>query len=158
MMKIKDKIGVKGKVVCTLRNVHTGEKRVVEYYNLNPAVGRNAIATRLAGGGSDGDLAISYGAVGTDATAPASGDTTLGTSLKRKAVTLISSSGSSVNVRVYFSSGEGNGSLKEFGLFGGGSATATQDTGTLFQRVAINITKSSSETLTIESSININEG
>lgn len=165
--KYKTNIKTAGFVVCTLENIYTGEKKIYRYSffrksrlykNLMPTVGRNVIATRLAGSGSDGDLTISFGAVGTNISAPVSGNTVLGTELDRSAVSLISASGNTVNVRVFFGAGDAIGTLKEYGLFGGNSASSSVDTGTLFQHVAINITKSSSETLTIESNININEG
>ena len=59
-------------------------KRKSKYNNLIVTVCKTMIAKRLAGEGNDCN--ITYGAVGTNATAPAASDTTLGTELARKVV------------------------------------------------------------------------
>jgi len=146
--------GLKIKCLWTLRftNVETGKERLVKYTNLVVTVGKEMIAKRLAGDGNDCN--ITYVAVGTDNTAPDPSDTTLGAELARKAVTSISRSGTSVVVRGFFGASEANGTLAELGLFGE-SASATPDSGTLFNRALISETKTSSETLSIECQIDI---
>ena len=55
---------------------------------------------------------------------------------------------------IFFNTSEANAALKEIGLFGD-DATVTADTGTLFARAAIDKTKTSSETLTIDWDVEI---
>jgi hypothetical protein len=130
------------------KNIFTGEERIVEYKNIIVTVGLSMIAERLAGGSNNCD--ITYTAVGTDATAPALGDTTLGTELDRKAVTTISNSGTQVLISTFFGASEAIGTLTELGYFGE-AASATPDSGTMFNHAVISEVKTASETLTIQS-------
>lgn len=59
-----------------------------------------------------------------------------------------------VTVKGFFGAADANGALEEMGLFGE-AASATPDSGTLFNHAAISETKSSSETLTISITITI---
>jgi len=143
-------------IVCRwtlyFENVETGESRFATYDNLVVTAGKNMIAKRLAGGANDCD--ITYIAVGTDATAPDIADTTLGTELDRNTLTSIAAAGTAVTVKGFFGAADANGALEEMGLFGE-AASATPDSGTLFNHAAISETKSSSETLTISITITI---
>jgi len=151
--KIHEKFGIKGRHKFTFRDAVTGEiKRVSEYDNLIVNVCKNMIAQRLAGDGNGCN--ITYGAVGTNATAPAAGNTTLGTENARNAVTTISDSANVVNATTFFGASEANATLTEFGLFGE-AATGSADSGTMVNHTAISETKTSSETLTIESVLTI---
>ena len=152
-MKIESKIEITGIHKFIFRDAKTGKiLRQKVYKNLIMNVGKNMVANRLAGTGNSCD--ITYGAVGTSAAAPAADDTTLGTELDRVAVTAISASGSIVNVVCFFGASDGNGTLTEFGHFGE-AATGAADSGTILNHVVISETKTSAETLTIESSITI---
>lgn len=143
----------KGIIECVIRDARTGKIKRVHYYeNLVTQVALNMIADRLAGGSNNCD--ITYGAVGTNATVPVIGNTTLGTESARKAVSTIASSTSQVNVVTFFGASEANATLTEFGLFGE-AASGTVDTGTMFNHAVISETKTSSETLTITSTITI---
>ena len=122
------------------------------YYNLITTACKTMIAARLVGGSDDTD--ITYGAVGTGAGTPAIGDTTLFTELARKLLAGISSSGTVISATTFFGASDGNGTLTNFGLFGNG-ATGSADSGTLVNIVTITETKTSSETMTIESKITI---
>ncbi len=136
-----------------LKDALTGRlKSNNEYYNLITTACKTMIAARLAGGSSDTD--ITYGAVGTGAGTPAVGDTTLFTELTRKVLAGITSSGGVITATSFFGAADGNGVLTEFSMFGDG-ATASADSGTMINHVAISETKSSSETLTIESVISL---
>ncbi len=135
------------------RDAISGEiTRQKMYHNLITTACKTMIAARLAGGVADTD--ITYGAVGTNATAPAVGDTTLGTELARVALAGISSSGNVISATTFFGASEANGTLLEFSLFGNG-ASATPDSGTMINHTTIAEVKTTSETLTIESSITI---
>jgi len=155
-MKLKEKqFEIIGKIKFTLRNVKTGKCNVKKYKNIFVTTGKTAIARRLRNAGLIANEGIiTYGATGTGLNTPSVSDTKLQTELARKLV----ASGSNVNnittIIVYFSTSESNGSLKEFGLFGE-NATVSADSGTLFNRAAINIIKTSSQSLTIECQLTI---
>lgn len=142
-----------GRVRCVLTDVNTGKEEVHEVNNLIVTVCKNMVAARLAGEGNDCN--ITYGAVGTNNTAPAASDTTLGTELARKAVSLVSRSGNVVTCTTFFSTTEANGAIKEVGMFGQ-AASATPDSGTMINRTLISFTKSSSQTLSIQGTFTIN--
>ena len=144
---------IKGVHQFIMRNAITGE--IVSdntYHNLIPTVFRTMIAARLAGGTDDTDIA--YGALATGAGTPAIGDTTLSTELVRKVFATISSSGAVVTASTFFGASEGNGTLTQFGTFGNG-ATGAADSGTLCNIVAISEVKTSSETLSVESTFTV---
>jgi len=152
-MGIIDGVKMRGRHRFILRDIETG--KIISdrtYDNLIVSVCSDMIADRLAGGSSDCD--ITYGAVGTNATAPAIGDTTLGTELARNSLTSISAAGSIVSASTFFGSAEANGTLTEFGLFGQG-ASAAADSGVMINHAAISETKTTAETLSIESTITI---
>ena len=149
---------ITGKVICTLEDVRTGKIEIKEFDNLITNAGKVAIARRLVG---IAELANegknTYGATGTDATAPLVTDTVLGTELTRK----LKSSSSYVagtrksKFRVAFTTAESNGALKEFGLFGE-AASGAADSGTMFEHAAIDIVKDNTKTLIIEVVITVN--
>lgn len=126
------------------------------YHNVTCTVGRTQIRQAL---GNDTPTAtyLDYCAVGTDVTAPTVADTTLGTELARKQITLLTQASTQIVARTFFLTSEANGVLKEVGHFMD-DATGVADSGTLFDHVAINQTKTSSLTLTIICTININDG
>lgn len=148
-VKKEEHFSIKGINTFIFQDVLTGYIiRENVYENLITTACLTMIAARLAGGSDDTD--ITYGAVGTDDTAPAISDTTLGTENTRKALASISSSGGVITAVTFFGASDANAVLKEFGLFGNG-ATAAADSGTLVNHVAIDEEKTSSETLTVES-------
>ena len=121
------------------------------YRNVVPTVAHAAIAAQLGGVGTY-PAQITYAAVGTSATAPAAGDTKLGTELYRKAIAGASNVSNVLTVDAFYDETEANDTLNEAGIFGDGSAsqaTGTADSGILYSHVAISETKTSSETLTI---------
>lgn len=129
---------------------------VLQYDNVTCTVGRTEIAKGL-GNNSPAATYLEYCAVGTNAAVPAESDTTLGTELARKVITLLTQSTTSIEARTYWATTEGNGVLKEVGHFLD-DATAAADSGTLFNRVAINKTKTSSITLTLIQNFTISDG
>ena len=84
---------MKGVYTFTLRNIKTGEERIIVKENLIPTAGRAFIASRLAQVGSPQDIKVTHTALGTGTTAPANGDTQLQTETYRKAVASATSSG-----------------------------------------------------------------
>lgn len=151
-----DQIKISGKVRFIFTDVKTGKKEISKWHkNIIPTEGREAIGRRL------GNIAlkanegmVTYGAVGTGTTTPQNSDTQLETELFRKLIASASYSANVITIRTFYTTGEANGALKEFGLFGE-DASAAANSGTLFQRVNINRTKTASKTLTIESVITI---
>lgn len=155
MDRINEKAILFGRVKCILTDVKTGEQEIKEYNNLIVTVGKVAIARRLGGIAllaNEGQC--TYGAVGTDATAPLVTDTVLGTELARKALSVTSYVSNVITLRTFYTTAEANGALKEFGLFGE-AATAAADSGTMFNHAAIDLTKDNTKTLIVEVTITI---
>jgi hypothetical protein len=152
-MNIKDEIKrIKGDVQFDFYNTVTGKHDIYLVHNVFCTAGKNSIANRLKG--MDNVGMITYCAVGTNATAPNAADIKLGTELARKEVSVRSVSANIAVFSTYFTTTEGNGSLKEAGLFGD-AASATVNSGTLFCHTAINRTKSSTDTLTLTWTVTI---
>ncbi|MFC1511635.1 hypothetical protein ACFL5H_00370 [Candidatus Latescibacterota bacterium] len=152
VIAVGEKLKVSGIHRINLRHVRTGFVRSFVIRNIVVSTGKNMLAKRLAGEGNSCDL--TYAAVGTGTTAPAPGDTTLETELFRKQITQRSAVGNQVLVTVYFGPLEANGSLTEYALFGE-DASGTPDSGTMFNRAAINVNKTSSYTMTIDSTLTV---
>jgi len=149
-MKITSQINLQCNVTATVRDAVTGEiKQVVKAHNKIPTVGLTAIISHLTEASpTPSALLIRYCEVGTGTNVPASGDTTLQTSTGRTSLASISPSGTTAYITGFFNTSEGNGTLREAGLFIGGTTVA--GTGTLISRVAISITKTVADTLTLD--------
>jgi hypothetical protein len=152
-------LSVKVNLVATIRDAKTGRvKRVQKVHNIVPTVGRAAIASWLGNvSASPATLYPNYCALGTGTNVPANGDTTLQTETYRNLVASRTNASNVAYITGFFSAteypGAGSVTLKEAALFIAGTASA--NTGTLFSRVAINISKSTSETLTLDWTITI---
>ena len=146
----KKVIKISVNVKATIRDAVTGEiKRVKEFHNIIPTVGRALIAAHLGTSApSPSSLLVNYSAVGTGTNAPANGDTTLQTETARTVVASRTASSNIAYITGFFGATDVSGTLREAGLFIGASAAA--NSGTLFSRVAINITKALTETLTLD--------
>jgi hypothetical protein len=154
-LSMEETLKITGRVTATLKNINTGEVQIYKYNNLVVTSGKVAIGRRLANiAEKTSEGMVTYGAVGTGTNAPAAGDIKLQVEIARKQVSSSSYVSNVATIRVFFNTSEGNGTLKEFGLFGE-EATAAADSGTLFNRVAVNITKSSSDTLTFSCDLTI---
>jgi len=152
-LKVENTLGtLAGRVVCTLQHVQTKKKIRKVYDNLVVTAAKSMIMQRLGGGGNNCD--ITYGAVGTDGTAPAVGQTTLVTELARKIATSRSYTPTTVTITIFFGASEAVGTLLEFALFGE-AASATPNSGTMFDRALISVVKTAAYTLTIEATITI---
>jgi hypothetical protein len=120
--------------------VFRGEKLVQSMTRKNLVVdaGLAILANRLADATPDSDCLVTYVAVGTGTDAPAAGNTTLQTETKRKAVASRANSGGIAAISTVFAAGEvPTSTLKEVGLFVGGTIAA--DSGTLFARQNIDV-------------------
>src|SRR3990167_10760703 len=144
-----------GKVLIEIRDAKTGKLKFEQLVNnMFVTAGKNSMADALRGTIANTKGIITYCALGTGSTAPALADTTLQTELVRKLVSVRSVSGNVATFQTFFTTSEGNGTLREAGLFGD-DASSTVDSGTLFARVAINRTKTSNDTLTLTWTITI---
>ena len=151
--RLGETVKITGHMRFTLRNAVTGEvERVIEKHNLVATVGRAVLAQRLAGNTAYSGT-INYGALGSSTTAPANGDTQLGTEVFRKLVSSQAVVSNIAYLSFFYSASEANGTHREFGTFIDGTASA--NTGQLFTHVAINITKTSTQTLTIDATYTI---
>lgn len=127
-------------------------KIVVE--NIIPTAGRTAIAQHLTNASpSPSTLLVNYFGLGSGTTAPANGDTTLETEVFRNAVASRTNANNIAYITGFFASTDTSGTYREVGLFINGTGTA--NTGTLLSRVAVNITKTSVQTLTVDYTITI---
>lgn len=148
-----EQVKITGHMRFTLRNAITGKiEKVIEKNNLVATVGRAVIAQRLAGTTTYSGT-INYGALGSSTTAPANSDTQLGTEVFRKLVSSQAIASNIAYLSFFYAASEANGTHKEFGTFIDGTASA--NTGQLFTHVAINITKTSTQTLTIDATYTI---
>lgn len=127
-------------------------KKSYDLENLIPTVGLTAFAAQMSGDNTTDIGDNLYIAVGSNATAPAAGNTQLGTETARKAAGSTSFSGAVASIAVFFAATEATGTHREFGLFGNGNAataSGTTNSGILFSHVAANVSISATETLTI---------
>lgn len=127
---------------------------VMTYENLIPTAGRAAIASWLTNSSpSPASMRLNYTALGSGATAPANGDTQLQTEVYRKVISSASNANNIAYCTAFYTALETSGTYAEAGVFMNGTGTA--NSGTLFSRVAVSITKSTSQTLTIDYTITI---
>ena len=147
---------IKGRVRLILQDVKTGIIDVSEWKNnLITTVGKQMVLNRLGNRQIvSNEGMITYGALGTGTNVPATTDTTLQTEVARRLVSVVSLAGTTLTIRCFFPTGDANGTNREFGWFGE-DADATPDSGTLFNRIAINKTKTVDKTLTVEQEISL---
>jgi hypothetical protein len=144
---------ITGRVVIEIRDGKTGKLKSRDVVkNLFVSTGKASIADRLAGDSSKG--VITYCAVGTGTNVPALANTQLQTEIARKQIALREQTANLARFTTYFGTNEGNGVLREAGLFGD-DADETANTGTLFCRLNITRTKTSADTLTIQWDVTI---
>lgn len=139
---IKDNFPIKGDLHIVVKDSKTGEVKVDRLEkNLVVTVGKEWIASRMQGTASN---VMGYMAVGTDSTAPAAGNTTLGAEVARVAVTSATASTNTVTYVATFGAGTGTGALTEAGLFNSNSG------GTMLSRTTYSvINKGSGDEMTV---------
>jgi len=161
MEMIKDGIkAFRGVIELTLTNVETGQTDTQVVENLFTSAGAAGVAQAYIGNYSANQGTPTYCALGTDSTAPTIADTVLGGEIARKLISVRNVDAADANtavLEIFFNISEGNGTLREIGLFGG-SANTGANTGTLFNKAAINRTKTSSDTLSIRYYFTIGAG
>lgn len=153
-MEIKDKVSLKGVYTFTIRDAKTGKiKRQITVENIIPTVGRGMIANNLTAASPTNTPRVTHVALGSGTNAPANGDTTLQTETYRNAAASRTNVNNVAYVTGFFSATETSGTYREVALFCNGTGSA--NSGVLLSRVAVNITKTTSETLTIDWTLTI---
>jgi len=153
--KIAESMIISGHVRATIRDAKTWRiKRVYEYHNLNPTAGRQMLWQQIDPTLFSASNVLSHVAVGSGTTAPAEGDTQLETETYRDAIASSNIDGKALYVTGFFDTSEANGTIREAAVLIGGTSSA--NTGSLLSHVALNVTKTSSETLTLDWTLNLN--
>ena len=119
--------------------------------NLNPSVGLRQLAKALSNNiAGVSEITVNYSALGTGVTAPAAGDTQLQTETFRKTISSVTygTSDTKFYATAFYTAPETSGTFREVGLFINGTGTA--NSGTLWSRAAINVTKALTESLTVD--------
>jgi len=141
-------VTVEGYYTLLWGDKHGNLKEVQHVKNLITTAAKESWAKHHRGLTTNNQGIGTYHALGTSAVAPALGDTQLGTELFRKLISVRDEVNNASRFQTFFTTDEGNGDLKEVGLFGD-DADGDADSGTLFSHLAINRTKTSSDTLTL---------
>ena len=145
-----DVIKLRGRIEIQLGDINgkpIGPKIIKD--NTVVTAGRRWVLENIYSGGAASAQVLSHLAVGTSTTAPATGDTALGSEVTRLAVNNFTTSNLTSNppswrAECSFATNQANTTLGEFGLFNSSAA------GTLFGRVTFNtIDKTTSNTLSI---------
>jgi len=118
-MNTQDQIKASGALRVVLTGPDGKIKEEHEFKNLVVTVGKNFVASRMVGTASN---IMSHMAIGSDATAPAAGNTALGTELGRVALASATASDNVVTYTATFPAGTGTGAVVEAGVLNAASA------------------------------------
>ena len=118
-MNTQDQIKASGALRVVLTGPDGKIKEEHEFKNLVVTVGKNFVASRMVGTASN---IMSHMAIGSDATAPAAGNTSLGTELGRVALSSATASDNVVTYTATFPAGTGTGAVVEAGVLNAASA------------------------------------
>lgn len=151
--KLKDKIPLKGHYKFTLEDIYTGKKEVFEYDNVITQDAWEMIANNFTDPTPDYSMLLNKALLGTGTTAPQDTDNQLETEVYRNNLASKSNSANLAYATAYFNPTEVTGTFREAGIVVDG--TGVINTGLLVSRVAINITKTSSQTLTLDWTLTI---
>jgi len=141
-------VSIKGKLRLVLRDSH-GNIKVTRTSNLVVTAGKNHIADQLSS--APGGGAMSHMALGTGTTAPALGDTALGTEIDRNALTSRTDNNNVVTYIGNWAAGDAtNAAIAEAGIFNAGAA------GTMLARATFTpINKTAGDTLQVTWTVTI---
>lgn len=140
--KFKDNISLKGRYKFTLTDIYTGEITVHEYENVVTSDYWEAIANNAVDPSPSISMLLSKAVLGSGTNAPATSDIQLQTEVYRNNLASKSNTGNLAEATAYFSATEVSGTFREAGIL-------TADD-TLASRVAINVTKSTTQKLTLD--------
>lgn len=155
-LNLRDRLKIAGKVRFTFTDPCDGRiVAIIETENLIVMNGKELTGgTLIAESGYT--VGITYCAIGTDNTAPSLNDTDLGVETSRKVITNKTRNGAIITLSTFFTAAESSYNIKECGLFGHSSASATADSGILFCRALLSYDNSAgSYDLTIDWDITI---
>lgn len=138
-------------LVRELNKICRTEKTVFE--NIIPTVARSMIANNLTSASPTNVMKITHAALGSSGTAVANADTQLGTETYRNAIASITNGSSVAYATGFFTATETTGTYAEAGIFSNGTGSA--NSGILVSHVLVSITKTSTETLTLDWSLTI---
>lgn len=138
----------KGHYKFTLQDINTGEVEVHEYDNLITTAGFALILNNLTDPTPDHSILLNKAVLGSGTTAPNIADTQLQTEAYRNDIFSRNSVGNVAYITAAFTATEFVGTIREAGIVASGGAGA--NTGVLFSHVATNITKSNTQTLTLD--------
>lgn len=116
---MNDQIKVTGAVRLQVIGPDGVVKEEHEFKNLVVTAGKTFIASRMVGTASN---VMSHLAIGTSATAPAAGDTTLGAEAGRVALSGSTASSNTVTYTATVPAGTGTGAIVEAGIFNAGAS------------------------------------
>lgn len=150
-VEIKTREGIFLGSIRELNRMCTTTKEVVD--NIVPTVGRQMLANQIGNVSPTNVPYAKYIELGTSVTAPSNADTALVASVYRNAVASRTNASNIAYVTAFFNATETSGTYREAGIFCDGTASA--GTGVLLSRVAINVTKTTSNTLTIDWTLTI---
>lgn len=131
-----------GRWKLTARNRLTGEIITLQGTNLRVTAGKVLLCQMLIDEAGY-DTGLTYCAIGTNNTAPAVGDTTLGTEAARKVITSKTRSGAEITLATFFTAAESTYNIKEAGIFGHSTASGAPDSGVLFSHWLVSFDNSS---------------
>lgn len=155
--QVNESIPLKGRYKFTLRDIYTGETQVFEYDNVVTEGAWVMIANNFTDPTPDHSMLLNKALLGTGTDAPEATDTQLQAEVYRN--NLASKSNGESNdepvayATAFFNATEVTGTFREAGIVSDGGSGA--DTGVLVSRVAINITKTNTQTLTLEWALTI---
>lgn len=137
--------------------IHFGIAEQTVYHNLVVTGGKALLVAALAQDlATVSDLRITHQELGTGTNAPSYADTGLQTpagGTTRKAVSSLGFSANVLSITSFWAVGEATGTWREYGLFIKG--TGTSNSGTLWNRVAINQTVAADKALTIDGTVTL---
>lgn len=137
MMRAWEALPMEVNVLLVATDPKTGaEVARVQAHNLVTNSGRELLARMLADE-SGWDTGITYCALGDSATTPTVADTTLTSEQSRNAITQVLRSGSRLQFRTFFLASESNFAIEEVGLFGHSTASASADSGELWNHARL---------------------
>ena len=102
---------------------------VIAVHNLIVDLGKGLVGDLLIGAAAVG---LTYHALGTSVIPPAAGDTQLGSESIRKSLVSLIRTGNIISLDAFYLAAESNFYIQEAGIFGGIGASATPNSGTLF--------------------------
>lgn len=138
-------------LVRELNSICRTEKIVFE--NIIPTVGRTMIANNLTSASPTNVMKLTHCALGSSSTSPTNADTQLGTEVYRNAIASLSNANNVGYATGFFTTTETTGTYAECGIFSNGTGTA--NSGVLLSHVLISITKTNTQTLTLDWTLTI---